>query len=172
MRRGATSTSRALAEQATASDQIVAATNSLNGLIASVNQAMSEQASAAVQVSVAANNMRRETEQASKSLAKQTHGLKDMVAATQNTARQLTLITHANLEHSTAAGRLLEQLRNIRQVTDRNARDVRETKSGTVDLLRHAQELTGFIETRQPRGGRSNGHSGSNGKRKAANGRG
>jgi len=116
--------------------------------------------------------MRRETDQASKAFAKQSHGVKNMVAATQNTARQLALITHANREHSTAAARVLDQLRNIRQVTDRNSRDVKETRSGTVDLLRHAQELTEFIETKESRGGRTNGHGGSNGKRKAANGRG
>jgi hypothetical protein len=70
------------------------------------------------------------------------------------------------------AGRLLEQLRDIRQITDRNARDVRGTKDGTSDLLRHAQELTGMIDSTVPRRSRLNGNSGSNGKRKATNGRG
>jgi hypothetical protein len=84
----------------------------------------------------------------------------------------MTLITRANREHSTVAGRLLEQLRDIRQITDRNARDVRGTKDGTSDLLRHAQELTGMIDSTVPRRSRLNGNSGSNGKRKATNGRG
>ena len=70
------------------------------------------------------------------------------------------------------AGRLLDQLRDIRQITDRNARDVKETKGGTSDLLRHAEELTGMIESTAARRNRANGHSGSNGKRKATNGRG
>jgi methyl-accepting chemotaxis protein len=172
MRRGATSTSRALVEQATAADQIVASNNSLNSLIATVNQAMSEQAAAAAQVSAAVNSMRRESDQASKALSEQSRGLKNMVTATQDTARHMTLITRANREHSTVAGRLLEQLRDIRQITDRNARDVRGTKDGTSDLLRHAQELTGMIDATVPRRSRVNGNSGSNGKRKATNGRG
>jgi hypothetical protein len=67
---------------------------------------------------------------------------------------------------------LLDQLRDIRQITDRNARDVRGTKDGTSDLLRHAHELTGMMDTKARRRSRANGHSGSNGKRKATNGRG
>ena len=51
--RAPATTSRALAEQSTAADQIVSATASLNNMITSVNQAMSEQATASAQVSTA-----------------------------------------------------------------------------------------------------------------------
>ncbi|MCU1384139.1 MAG: methyl-accepting chemotaxis sensory transducer, partial [Acidobacteria bacterium] len=146
MRRGAASTSRALAEQATAADQIVTATGSLNGLIANVNQAMSEQATAAAEVSTAVNSMRRETDQASRTLGEQSRGLKDMVTATQSTAKQMKLITHANRDHSAVAVRLLDQLRDVRHITDRNAREVKETRGGAADLLKHAAELAGIVE--------------------------
>ncbi len=47
MRRGATTTSRALKEQSKASEQVVNEVQSLAGRIASVSKAMSEQATAA-----------------------------------------------------------------------------------------------------------------------------
>ena len=82
--------------------------------------------------------MRRESDQAARALTEQARGLKDMTTATQNTAAQIKLITHANREHSTVAGRVLDQLRDIRKITDRNARDVNETRGNTAELLRHA----------------------------------
>jgi methyl-accepting chemotaxis protein len=132
---------------------------------------MSEQATASTQVSTAVNSMRRDTEQASRAMAEQSRGLKDMVTATQSTAKQMKLITHANRDHSGVAGRLLDQLRDIRQVTDRNAREVKETKGGATDLLRHAQELAGIVERAGERAS-TNGRNGSNRRRKGSNGRG
>jgi hypothetical protein len=95
-----------------------------------------------------------------------------MVTATQNMAKQMKLITHANRDHSGVTGRLLDQLREIRQITDRNAREVRETKGGASDLLRHAQELAGMVDHRGQRGKSTNGSNGATGKRKGTNGRG
>jgi methyl-accepting chemotaxis protein len=94
-----------------------------------------------------------------------------MVSATQNTAKQMKLITHANRDHSGVAGRLLDQLREIRQISDRNAREVKETKGGAADLLRHAQELAGIVQRSDERAS-TNGRSATNGKRKGSNGRG
>jgi hypothetical protein len=71
----------------------------------------------------------------------------------------MKLITHANREHSDVAGRLLNQLRDVRLVTDRNAREVRETRGGAADLLKHAEELALIVG----RNGR-NGRKGSNGR--------
>ena len=115
MRRGAASTSRALAEQATAADQIVAATGVAERHDRQ-RQPGDERAGDRRRRRSAprSNSMRRETEQASRALAEQARGLKDMVTATQNTAKQMKLITHANREHSGVAGRLLDQLRDIR----------------------------------------------------------
>ncbi len=170
MRRGAASTSRALAEQATAADQIVGRDRIAERPDRQRQPGDERAGDRRAQVSTAVNSMRRETEQASRALAEQTRGLKDMVTATQNTAKQMKLITHANRDHSGVAGRLLDQLRDIRQITDRNAREVKETKGGATDLLRHAEELAGIVERRWRAS--TNGRHGSNGKRKGSNGRG
>jgi hypothetical protein len=69
----------------------------------------------------------------------------------------MKLITHANRDHSMVAGRLLDHLRDVRQITDRNAREVKETRGGAADLLKRAEELSGII---------------SRGTRKGTNGRG
>jgi methyl-accepting chemotaxis protein len=166
MRRGAASTSRALSEQVAASDQIAKAIGALNGMIANFNRAISEQATASGEVSTAVNSMRRETEQAARALAEQTRGLKDMSTATGNTAKQLKLITHANREHSLVAAHMLDQLRAVRQITDRNARDVNETRSSTAELIKHAEALSGIAQTNGRR------TAGANGKRGGVNGHG
>ena len=88
-----------------------------------------------------------------------------MTAATQNTAKQMKLITQANREHSTAAATMLDQLRDIRAITDRNARDVKETRGSTVALLKHAEDLAGIVQN----GRRS---AGGNGRAGGSNGRG
>jgi methyl-accepting chemotaxis protein len=116
-----------------------------------------------LEVSTAMNGMRRESDQAARAMTEQTRGLKEMTTATQSTAAQIKLITHANREHSTVAGRVLDQLRDIRKITDRNARDVHETRGNTAELLRHAEDLVGLA---------AGGPNGSNSKRSGVNGRG
>ena len=39
------------------------------------------------------------------------------------------------------AARVLDQLRDIRAITDRNVRGVKDTQEGTADLLKHAEAL-------------------------------
>jgi len=90
-------------------------------------------------------------------------GAGDMRAATESTAAQVKLITHANREHSTVAGRVLDQLRDIRKITDRNARDVNETRVNTADLIQHAADLAGLV---------NGGGNGAGPRRNGANGRG
>jgi hypothetical protein len=69
---------------------------------------------------------------------------------------------------------VLDRLRDIRTITDRNARDLKETRGGTANLLRDASELAGLV----PAGnGKRSGSTGarttnSNGKSQRANGRG
>jgi hypothetical protein len=84
------------------------------------------------------------------------------------------MITQANRGHSESAARLLGQLRDVRVITDRNARDVRETRGGTAELLRHATELSGLVTSggggaRPARAARP---AAGNGKPHGANGRG
>ena len=45
-----------------------------------------------------------------------------------------------------AAARLVTQLDDIRVITDRNAAGVKQTRGGTVDLLRQAETLTGIMD--------------------------
>ncbi len=89
--------------------------------------------------------MRQESDQAARALAEQARALKEMTSATQNTSSQIKLITRANREHSTVAGALLDQLRDIRKITDRNARDVSETRGNTAELIKHAADLAGLV---------------------------
>jgi methyl-accepting chemotaxis protein len=119
-------------------------------------------------------SMRRESEQASRALKEQTRAVQDMTAATTNTARHMKAITHGNREHSDAAARLLGQLRDIRVITDRNARDVRETRGGTEELLRHATELSGLAASGRggDKAGRATRPAAGNGKTHGTNGRG
>ena len=99
--------------------------------------------------------MRREAEQAARALNEQARAMKDMVTAAQNTAKQIKLITHANREHSTVAGAAARSAARCPRDHRRNARGVKETRGGTVDLLRHAEELAGLsIDVRQRRRGR------------------
>jgi methyl-accepting chemotaxis protein len=129
---------------------------------------------AITQIAAAMASMRRESEQASRALKEQSRAVHDMTTATVNTAKHMKSITHANREHSEAAARLLSQLRDIRVITDRNARDVRETRGGTADLLRQATELAGLVDSGRSgsRPGRTATRAGGNGKSHGPNGRG
>jgi methyl-accepting chemotaxis protein len=86
-----------------------------------------------------------------------------MTTATESTAAQIKLITRANREHSSVAGRVLDQLRDIRTISDRNARDVNETRGNTAALMEHAADLAALV---------GRGTNGTNGKRGRVNGRG
>jgi methyl-accepting chemotaxis protein len=135
-------------------------------MIANVAKAMDEQASATTQIGAAVENMRRESDQAARALKEQARAVQAISTASGNTAKQIKLITHANREHSTVAARLLDQLRDIRAITDRNVRGVKETQGGTVDLLKHAQALGAAVpggEHRQERA-MTNGRAGTNGR--------
>ena len=121
---------------------------SWRGWSASVNRAIGEQATAAsTQIATSMSSMRRESEQAARALKEQTRAVKEMSTANANTARHIKLITAANKEHSVAASGVLGQLREVRAITDRNARDVKETRGGTAELLEHARELAGLARS-------------------------
>jgi methyl-accepting chemotaxis protein len=86
-----------------------------------------------------------------------------MTAATQSTAAQVKLITHANREHSSVASHVLDQLRDIRKIADRNASDVNKTRGNTAMLIEHAADLAGLV---------GSGANGANGQRNRNNRRG
>jgi methyl-accepting chemotaxis protein len=143
MRKGAASTSRALAEQVIAADQIAKSASSLSTMIASVNRAMASRRRGA------AGERRDERHAPRVGAGGAGAGRADAWAEGHDVgdAKHVgadRLITTANRTHSTAAGRVLEQLRDIRKITDRNARDVHETRGNTAELVRHAEDLVGL----------------------------
>ncbi len=92
--------------------------------------------------------MRLEAEQAAKALKEQSRAMKDMTTAVASTAREIKLISHANREHSTVAGTLLGEVAEIRKITDRNARGVKETR---VSTARSAPAYRSAQRDRRPR---------------------
>ena len=87
--------------------------------------------------------------------------MRDMISAAQNTAKQIKLITKANIDHSTVSSSLLRSVGEIRQITDRNAEGVKQTRGGTADLLRRAQALIALTERPahdRPNGRTTRGH--------------
>ena len=116
---------------------------------------MKEQAKASGEMATAADGMRVQAEQASRAVKEQARTMRDMIAAAQSTAKQIKLITKANVEHSTVSDSLLRSVGEIRQITDRNATGVKQTRGGTEDLLRRAQALAALVE--RPAHARPNG---------------
>ena len=85
--------------------------------------------------------MRVQADQTSRGVAEQARTMRDMSAPPGTRAKQIKLITGANVENSAAASALLTSVTEIRAVTDRNAGGVKQTRGGTDDLLRRARAL-------------------------------
>jgi methyl-accepting chemotaxis protein len=130
-------------------------------MIAGVSRGMSEQAAAATQVATAVENMRKQADQAARAMAEQSRAMSQLTVGTQNINKQIKLIAGANKDHSAGAGRLRDQLKSVRAVTERNVRGVQETRSGTAELIGHLATLTGELDGRAS----SSARQGSNGRR-------
>ena len=119
----------------------------------------------------AAEGIRTQTEQAARALVDQSKAMREMAVAAQNTAKQIKLVTKANIEQSAAAASLLTSVSEIRQITDRNAHGVKQTRGGTDDLLRRAQTLIALAGQPAPSGRFGNGkaHRAGNGKSSRSN---
>jgi methyl-accepting chemotaxis protein len=109
--------------------------------------------------------MRRKADETAKGLKEQARAMKDLVTATGNTTKQIKLISQANTQHSQAAAALLNEMSEVRTITDRNATGVKRTRSSTGDLLRSAEALAGIVhdlttaaERTNGRSARTNGH--------------
>ena len=114
--------------------------------VATVSKAIVEQATATAEITRAAESMKVEADQAAKALKEQSRAMKDMTTAVASTTREIKLISHANREHSTVAGTLLGEVGEIRKITDRNARGVKETRveyRGPAPAYRSAQRDRG-----------------------------
>jgi methyl-accepting chemotaxis protein len=145
------STTRALAEQATASEQIRKAAESLSQQTSLVARGMAEQAAAATEINEAGASMRREAQQAALALAEQTRVIKEVATAAANTNKQIKKISRANTEHSAAGARVLQRLGEVRRITDRNANGMRETHGSTADLVAQARALTDMMRGHEQR---------------------
>ena len=145
MRRGAATTSRALAEQATAGEQVSKEAERLARMIAGVSRAMGEQATAATQITTAANSMRQQGDQLAKAIGEQARAARDMTAATTNISKEIGLITRANRQHLISAEQVLGTLADIRHITERNAQGVKATLSGTTNLIERARQLAEIV---------------------------
>ena len=60
-------------------------------------------------------------------------------------SRQIASITAANRAHSQSADTTLQDLLELRRVTERNAGGVRQTRESTANLLRYADELSAVV---------------------------
>jgi hypothetical protein len=114
-------------------------------MIAGVSRAMGEQAVAAAQISTAANSMRQQGEQLSKAIGEQARAARDMTAATTSISKEVGLITRSNRQHLASAEQVLGTLTDIRHITERNAQGVKDTLSGTANLLARAQQLAEVV---------------------------
>ena len=142
----ARSAARGLAEQTTTSEEIAKTAVGLHTMIAATAQTISSQAANISQISAAADGMSAQAEQVLRGAADQARAMRGMTADVQNAAKQIKLITTANIEHSTTAAVLLASIAEIRQITDRNAAGVKQTRGGTDDLRRRAQALAALVE--------------------------
>jgi methyl-accepting chemotaxis protein len=131
-------------------------------MAANVAAAVKDQAKATGEVASAAEGMRAQANEAARAVKEQSRTMRDMITAAQSTAKQIKLITKANVDLFSVSSSLVRSVGEIRQITDRNASGVRETRGGTADLLRRAQSLTALVERpvhdrpngRRPRGSR------------------
>ena len=161
MRKGAATTSRAIAQQSAAADEIARAAEALGRIAGAITRAMAEQAGAAADIAKAADSMRQQSEQTAKALREQARVIKDMTTAAANTAKQIKTITLANNDHSRSAAAALDDLAALHEAVDRSVEGFRQTQTSTEELLRHAEALVGIAAS----------PNGSNGHRTRANGR-
>jgi methyl-accepting chemotaxis protein len=89
--------------------------------------------------------MRLQSEEVSKAMDEQARAMRDMTTASSDVAKQIAMVTKANLEHSSGAENILRMLSDIRQITDRNARGVGLTLTETDALLEQANQINSLI---------------------------
>jgi methyl-accepting chemotaxis protein len=58
----------------------------------------------------------------------------------------MALITRANREHSTVAAGILDIMKDIRKITDRNAEGVKETRRFASSMLDQSRRITEIVE--------------------------
>jgi methyl-accepting chemotaxis protein len=135
MRRGSTSTSRALAEQATAAEQVSREAVRMGTLISTVNRSMAEQSSASSEIAIAADSLRQQTDQAARAMVEQARAMKDLTTGSQNISKQIGMITKTNVEHSAQAEEVAASLNRVREVAEENSADAESLRAITETLM-------------------------------------
>jgi methyl-accepting chemotaxis protein len=72
--------------------------------------------------------------------------VKAVATGAAETARNIKQISRANREHLTVSEALRSQVSDIRAITDRNTAGVKETRSGTSQLLAQASALKSIMD--------------------------
>ena len=145
MRRGASTTTKALSEQSVASEQVSKESNRLTNEITGVSKAMAEQAAASTQMTAAVLSMRQQGQQLAAALSEQSRAMREMTGASSDIAKNVSLISIANLEHSKNAEHILQMLTDTRRVTDRNINGIKATVSETVGMAEQAEEMAAMM---------------------------
>jgi methyl-accepting chemotaxis protein len=144
VRRGAASTSRAIAEQSAAGEQVSREAVRFRGMSASVSTAMAEQATAVGQIAHATQAIRRQSDQTSRGLAEQSRAASDIQQATRNVARQIGLMVNANREQSENARAALETLAELRRLEQHATKAVQDAGlSGLLSERARATDVAG-----------------------------
>jgi methyl-accepting chemotaxis protein len=146
MRRGAATTSRALAEQSTASNQVSKETERFAKMVVGVNKAMAEQTVAATEINKVVDGMRQQSDQVARAMSEQAQAGKDINQASHEVSRQIEKITRTNREHSLGSETILNAIFEIRKITERNAGEVKQTQDSAVNLLESAQTLAEIMD--------------------------
>jgi len=146
MRRGASSTFKALQEQATATNQVSGETTRVTQMIANLSKATMEQAGASSQISREADTMKQQAEQVARATFEQARAIKETREATASISEQIHLIAQANIQHALSAELIRESLSETRHITDRNARTANKTITVTTSLLGSALELSSIMD--------------------------
>jgi methyl-accepting chemotaxis protein len=144
-----------------ASEQISKASSHLNRQIAIVSRAMVEQIATAKDLAGGLEGIRAQADQAARAATEQARTMKEMAKAAESSAREIRSVAKGNQQHSKGTAKVVGQLAEIRQITQRNAEGVSRTRGGTADLIEQARALTGLMNTPQSRS--SNGRNGKHG---------
>ena len=97
-------------------------------------------------------------------LSEKSRALKEMSGATTNTTRQIALISKANKERAEVCAGLVNRVRDIRRISDRNASGVKKTRGNTTELLTRAETLKTLMSETRRRGNGGRTRTSSNGR--------
>ena len=125
------------------------ATDALTRMILSVSRAMNEQTAATNEVAAAVASMRKESEQAARALVEQSRAMKEVLSGTHNIAKQLNMVTGANMQHKSLVARTLARLTDVRGGIQTSLQSVKDTQGDTGDLVRHVEALSGALGRRR-----------------------